>query len=274
MSHAGFLIFCWLILVLGIALILWFLTRRHSAVFFSVRNTIRILARSLALSLIFAPSIFYHGVVGFPMPASLILAWFLCLPESRDKALIISSRISVVCLLVTWLIFAAVCALSLAWKVRKLERHRETRRDKREVALAISVGVGSLVFCAIWTALAYLFLMAMTFGDGVTGFGPEDVKAVSLPSIYLLLIAISCLPFVRGWPLTIFGAIAHALLAWGFWLLFHNERMSASFVLLLALPFVVIAVGWLALCRERIRVPKEPGCASPRHGGCTGPEGE
>lgn len=125
--------------------------------------------------------------------------------------------------------------------------------NKRRVALAVSVGVSSLVFCAIWTALAYLFLMAMTLGDGATGFGPEEVKAMGLPSIYLLLVAFSCLPFVRGWPLAAIGVIAHVLLVWCFWLLFHNERMSASFVLLLALPFVVIAAGWLALWRTRNR---------------------
>lgn len=122
---------------------------------------------------------------------------------------------------------------------------------KRCIVLSVSVGVSSVVFCVIWTALAYLFLLAMTLGDGATGFGPEDVKAAGLPSIYLLLIAFSCLPFVRGWLLTIIGAIAHALLAWGFWLLFHNERMSAMFVLILAVPFVAIAAGWLALWRTR-----------------------
>ena len=123
---------------------------------------------------------------------------------------------------------------------------------KRRVALAVSVGVSSLVFCIVWTALAYLFLLALSLDDGASSSGPEDVKAVGLPSIYLLLVAFSCLPFVRGWPLAAVGAIAHALLVWGFWLLFHNERMSAAFVLILAVPFAVIAGGWLALLRSRL----------------------
>ncbi len=124
---------------------------------------------------------------------------------------------------------------------------------KRRVALAISVGVSSLVFCVVWTGLAYLFLLAMSFGDGAASSGPEDVKAAGFPSIYLLLIAFSCLPFVRGWLLVAVGAIAHALLAWGFWLLFHNERMSGPVILILAIPFAVIAAGWLALWRSRNR---------------------
>ena len=124
---------------------------------------------------------------------------------------------------------------------------------KRRVALAVSVGVSSLVFCVVWTGLAYLFLLALSLGDGSSSSGPEDVKAVALPSIYLLLITFSCLPFVRGWPLAVIGTIAHALLAWGFWLLFHNERMGVAFVLILAVPFTVITAGWLALWRSRGR---------------------
>ena len=126
---------------------------------------------------------------------------------------------------------------------------------KRRSALAVSVGVSSLVFCVVWTGLAYLFLLAMSFGDGSASSGPEDVKAMGLPSIYLLLVAFSCLPFVRGLPLAGIGAVAHGLLAWGFWLLFHNERMSVAFVLILAIPFAVIAVGWLAMWRSRNREP-------------------
>lgn len=124
---------------------------------------------------------------------------------------------------------------------------------KRRVALAVSVGVSSLVFCIVWTGLAYLFLLALSLGDGSSSSGPEDVKAVGLPSIYLLLVAFSCLPFMRGWLLAAIGVIAHALLAWGFWLLFHNERMSVGFVLILAIPFAVIVAGWLALWRSRNR---------------------
>lgn len=126
---------------------------------------------------------------------------------------------------------------------------------KRRSAWAVSVGVSSLVFCVVWTGMAYLFLVALSFGDGAAGSGPEDVKAVGLPSIYLLLVAFSSLPFVRGWPLAAIGTVAHGLLAWGFWLLFHNERMSAAFVLTLAVPFAVIAAGWLAMWRSRNREP-------------------
>lgn len=125
--------------------------------------------------------------------------------------------------------------------------------SSRRVALAVSVGVSSLVFWIVWTGLAYLFLLALSFGDGSSSAGPEDVKAVGLPSLYLLLIAFSCLPFVRGWPLTVIGATAHGLLAWGFWLLFRNERMSALFVLILVVPFFVVAAGWLAMWRARNR---------------------
>ena len=123
----------------------------------------------------------------------------------------------------------------------------------RRVALAVSVGVSSLVFCAVWTGLAALFLYAMMFGDGAGGPGPEDVKAFGLPSLYLFVIAFSCLPFVRGWLLAGVGTVAHAVLVWGFWLLFHNNRMSAMLVLTLLIPFCVIATGWLALYRTKFK---------------------
>lgn len=123
--------------------------------------------------------------------------------------------------------------------------------SKRRVALAVSVGVSALAFWVVWTGLAALFLYLMSFGDGSSGPGPEDARALGLPSVYLLLIALSCLPFMRGKLLVGIGAVAHALLAWGFWLLFHNERMTATFVALLTIPFCVIAVGWLWLCYAR-----------------------
>lgn len=133
-------------------------------------------------------------------------------------------------------------------------------KRKGRIVLAVSMGVICIILCLIWTVLGYLFLMAMTLGDGATGFGPWDAIALGLPSIYLLLIAFSCLPLVRGWLLTVTGAIAHALLLSGFWLTFHHERIGPSASLLLGIPFVLVAAGWIALWHSKARTSSESPC--------------
>jgi hypothetical protein len=126
MSYSGLLVFCWLVLMLGLGMLAWFLTRRHDAVFFSVRNVVRVGVRSLTLALVFAPTVFYYGVGYLPVPASLSLCWYVFFPENRDKALVINTRISLVCLLVAWFVFALVCGGNLAWKLAKDRRKKRS----------------------------------------------------------------------------------------------------------------------------------------------------
>jgi hypothetical protein len=113
------LIFCWTVAVIGFAVLTWYLTRRYSPSFWAGQNVVRVLLRSLSLSLIFAPSIFYFGVGLFPAPASMILALYAFLPAARDNALVISSKISAVCLAATWLVFLLASSGNLAWRLSK-----------------------------------------------------------------------------------------------------------------------------------------------------------
>jgi hypothetical protein len=113
------LILIWVVVVVGFAVLVWFLTRRYSPSFWSAQNAVRVVLRSLSLALIFAPSIFYFGVGLFPAPASMILAAYAYFPDSRDNALVTSSKISVVCLAVTWLVFLLASSGSLAWRLSR-----------------------------------------------------------------------------------------------------------------------------------------------------------
>lgn len=122
MSVASILIFCWFIVVLAIGLISWVLTRRCSPVLFSTRNMARVAVRSLTLSLLFAPTALWYGIGGFPAPASLIIAWYVFLPESRDKALEMSIGIALVCLIATWILFALLCTGTLALRLARDRR--------------------------------------------------------------------------------------------------------------------------------------------------------
>jgi len=119
MSLAALLIFCWFVVVVAVAVLAWFLTRRYSPTFWAVQNVIRVILRSFSLSLIFSPSIFYFGVGLIPAPASLILAWYIFLPDSRDNALVTSSKISIVCLVGTWFLLLLASSGSLAWRLSR-----------------------------------------------------------------------------------------------------------------------------------------------------------
>jgi hypothetical protein len=126
MSIAALLIFCWFAAVLALAVLAWFLTRRYSPTFWSIRNILRVVCRSFSLSLILSPSIFYFGIGLVPAPASMILAWYAFIPECRDDALLTSSKISFVCLVATWLLFLLASSGGLAWRLsrdRKKAQH-------------------------------------------------------------------------------------------------------------------------------------------------------
>ena len=126
-------------------------------------------------------------------------------------------------------------------------------KSNRHSALALAVGLSSVALWCVWTGLGILFLYLMMFGDGAGGPGPDDSRAVVMPSLYLLLIAVTCLPFVRGWFFAGLGAIAHVGLVWGFWLVFHSDRLSTTTAAILALPFLSILAGWTALWCARMR---------------------
>ncbi|MCU0772790.1 MAG: hypothetical protein MUE94_13625 [Verrucomicrobia bacterium] len=119
------LILSWVVVVVGFAVLVWYLTRRYSPSFWSAQNAIRVVLRSLSLSLIFAPSIFYFGAGLFPAPASMILAFYTFFPDSRDNALLTSSKISIVSLAATWLVFLLASSGSLAWRLSRDRKRAE-----------------------------------------------------------------------------------------------------------------------------------------------------
>jgi len=103
---------CWLVVIFSLGLAVWILTKKHTARFWSLRNSARIVLRSFVLSLAFAPSALFGGLVGFPAPASFMLAWYIVSPRDRSM-LSTSAAISLTSLLVTWYILVFICASRL-----------------------------------------------------------------------------------------------------------------------------------------------------------------
>jgi hypothetical protein len=134
-----------------------------------------------------------------------------------------------------------------------------TRIAKRTIA--VTLAASSLVIFLIWSAFATIFLYLMSFGDGSASAGPEDVRTFYLPSVYLLIVAASCLPFFRRWSLLGIGVVAHTILLLAFLRLNQHERVGGAFMLLMSIPFGLIAIGWLALCTGRFRNCAEPDAA-------------
>src|SRR6266498_5501331 len=127
--------------------------------------------------------------------------------------------------------------------------------------IAVPLAASSLVILLIWSAFATLVLYLMSWGDGSASAGPDDVRTFYLPSVYLLIVAVSCLPFFRRWLWVAVGLIARVILLWAGLRFFQYERSGRTFVLYMTVPFGLIALGWLAMCAARFKTFAEPGAA-------------
>jgi len=90
--------------------------------------------------------------------------------------------------------------------------------------------------------------------------GPSNLDYIeaSLPSTYCFLVALSCLPFMRGKWLIFFGALIYVLLAVFIVAFFmHTAKYGAVDWFLNSLfgllPLSLLAYGWTILCRRRLK---------------------
>jgi hypothetical protein len=126
-------------------------------------------------------------------------------------------------------------------------------------ALPITLGIFSTIAGLLSAVFCFVALAWSTWSDGAPPKSSHlDYLLACLPATYCFLIALSCLPFMRGIWLIIIGAVVYILLAvlvvvivrdllkhppedWGF---------ALTFILL---PAFLLAFGWTTLCRRRFR---------------------
>ena len=112
------------------------------------------------------------------------------------------------------------------------------------------LGVLSIAGILVWTALITLVMVIAPMGGGPTG--AKAIRHYGLGysgSIYLLLVFLSCLPFVRGVLLVIVGIVAHLILAvFAVYLLADSGPLG----LILLAPFLAFAVGWFVLASRKL----------------------
>ena len=131
----------------------------------------------------------------------------------------------------------------------KFEFRKSRMRNENKSLLAAWLGILSFIGMLIWTAVntAMLLLPNMMMGDGSDSGVPKSAFYRNYSgSIYLLMICLMCLPFMRGGLFITTSIVAHIIFA----IFAYNLVMSGGVVfLILFVPFIV---GWFALCYARL----------------------
>jgi hypothetical protein len=122
--------------------------------------------------------------------------------------------------------------------------------ENRSRVSLIAPVLGTLSFIAAfaWMGLMLLAQSLAGMGDGATEPSPAGAAFGYSGSVYLFLVFISCLPFMRGKLLLTTGIIAHLILS-VFALSLILEGGVKGVVLLL--PFAGFAAGWFSLFKSR-----------------------
>jgi hypothetical protein len=116
--------------------------------------------------------------------------------------------------------------------------------------ITIAPILGSFSFFGFfaWLALISFAHSLSGMGDGVSGSSRNDGIFEWAGGLYLFLVFVSCLPFMRGKLLTTTGGLAHGILM-VFALAAFSEGGFNGFIILI--PFFLFAAGWYALYKSR-----------------------
>ena len=108
------MIFAWFLFVLGIIAL-----SRKATVRLDPQSIVRIAFRSFALSLLLAPTVVYAGIVGFPAPASMVVAACLIFPKWVGDLTRWNLFFALALLFATWLVIALILVLLTRRKAGK-----------------------------------------------------------------------------------------------------------------------------------------------------------
>ena len=123
-------------------------------------------------------------------------------------------------------------------------------KNEQTASPALWLGILSFIGAIGWAKWNLVVSSLSGMGDGSASIIPKSAfDFLYSGSIYLLLVSLSCLPFVRGWPLIIIGFIAHVILA--FFALFLVKTSGIIGIIPLFF-FGIIAVSWFALCKSKL----------------------
>ena len=129
-----------------------------------------------------------------------------------------------------------------------------------DITLSIFLGVSCLFATILWIVISWLYLGLMSWGDGAQGAGPDQMRVYLSCAIYLLILAISCLPLFRRWVFVTIGVIAHGILVWRILVLSRMESATWVVIISIVLPCVFLASVWCLLCWARFRQRKPHTC--------------
>ena len=118
--------------------------------------------------------------------------------------------------------------------------------------LAPILGILSLIGIVVWTALVTVAGNFSGLGDGAaSGLSKSELVFGYSGSVYLLLVFLSCFPFMRGKFLVTTGIFAHLIFGVFAFSLIAKGGFGAAAILI---PFMGFAAGWFALYKKETRM--------------------
>jgi hypothetical protein len=115
--------------------------------------------------------------------------------------------------------------------------------------LPVLLGIFSLLGAVTWTAVVHFASGLSGMGDGAADIVPVgEFRKLYSGSLYLLLLSVSCLPFIRGALLAAIGAFGHLVLVF---FATHLILGNGAGAIVLLIPFAGFAAGWRAVWRMR-----------------------
>ncbi len=125
----------------------------------------------------------------------------------------------------------------------------------KESIIAGILGAVSFIGGLIWSIFVHFASMVGGQGDGSSSVMSRGWYEFGYSgSVYLGLVFLSCLPFVRGETFTIVGVIAHLV-----FLCLAIYLISQRGGIVLLLPFLAVAGGWIMLFKSKQGKPPPTG---------------
>lgn len=118
------------------------------------------------------------------------------------------------------------------------------------------VGVISLLTFMIWVGYCTLGIIinSISIGDGASRGGPTlESGLLWFPSLYLLIVLSSALPFVRRWSLVFAAMLGHVLLVPSLLLVAHSHGLEPVIIRSALATFTVVDLFWLTMIGLRFR---------------------
>lgn len=123
---------------------------------------------------------------------------------------------------------------------------QKTNSDQ-ETVIAGMLAMVSLIGAFIWFGFIHFAMALGSQGDGSASIEPRLYYTFGYAgSLYLGLVFVTCLPFIRGLAFIVLGVVSYIVL-----LFFAVYLIRQRGGILLLIPFLGVGVGWVKLFKAK-----------------------